>query len=246
MQLSSDQVFEFFLEKRVTHLHHANTVTTSCAFIQRKALFARGCMDYFNFNQTAQKSDETDRLQGVYFDVFLDTVDIHTRAKARNDYGPVLFELSAKKLIEMKLPPLWITKSNPINWTEKTTHQEKWFQNVDELRKDFVVGRFNQMIVLRHIGGILSLESCLDRVVVDDPQMNTASHDTFTLSLGALVAARASAITPMSFKFKKRACSEGCKCLGEYQAKPKITEEFFVPHRTKPAPSVPAIAAPWN
>jgi hypothetical protein len=38
MQLSANKVFNHLLDEGVTHLHHANTVTTSCGFIRRKAV----------------------------------------------------------------------------------------------------------------------------------------------------------------------------------------------------------------
>jgi hypothetical protein len=246
MQLPSRDVFTHLLQSGVTHLHHANTVTTSCEFIRKKQLIARGCMDRLGLNQTPQASDANDKVQGVYFDIFLDSVDIHNRASRRNLYGPVLFKLSVERLRAMDLPPLWVTRSNPINWNDNTTQQDKWFQNFTELQLEFVVGRFNQMIVLRHIGGVLPLTDCLEDIVLDEPQMNDAGLDYFALSTGAILLARTSSPTPLPFAFHKRDCAAGCACITEYQGDRAATLELFVPRRTTPPPPPPALNPPNN
>ncbi len=246
MQLSSRDVFTHLLQSGVTHLHHGNTVTTSCEFIRQKQLIARGCMDRLGLNQTAQASDANDKAQGVYFDIFLDSVDIHNRASRRNVYGPVLFKLSVERLRAMDLPPLWVTRSNPLYWNANTTHQEKWFETIGQLQLEFMVGRFNQMIVMRHIGGVLPLADCLEEIVLDDPQMAEGQLGYFSLSIGAVLLARTSSTTPLPFAFQKRTCAAGCACTNEYQADRAATLELFVPRRTTPPPPPQPLNPPNN
>lgn len=236
MEINSSDFFNFLIEKGVTHLHHANTVTTSCTFLRKQQLIARGCMERDGENQTAQASDDNDKAQGVYFDLFLDSVDIHDRARKRNVYGPVMFKISVEKLLAMNLAPVWITKSNPMYWKEQTTQLEKWFQSLDEIKSEFVVGRFNQMVVLRHVGGVLNLNECLEEIVIDDPNIMKKSYDLFVLSVGAIMLARSASKIPLKAKVAKRQCADGCKCLAEYESMGKDALELFVPTRTTPAP----------
>jgi hypothetical protein len=216
----------------VTHLHHANTVITSASFLRRRELISRGIMDHLGLNQTVQSSDANDKARGVYFDIFLDTVDIHARAKRRNLYGPVLFKLSVEKMLKLNLPPLWVTRSNPIKWLSTTKHSDRWFVDFNELSNNFVVGRFDQMVVLRHMGGILPIHSCLDEVVLDDPEMKHPSVDFYSLSLGAMMLAAADAKKAWNVGFEKRLCPPTCKCIGEYRKNGRMTVELYVPHRT--------------
>jgi len=67
----------------VTHLHHANTVTTSCTFLQKRGLLSRGWIEYYKLPQIRQSSDDIDKKYSIWNDVFMDGVDIHDRASCR-------------------------------------------------------------------------------------------------------------------------------------------------------------------
>ena len=69
-------------------------------------------------------------------DIFLDTVDLHSYFGRQNHYGPVLFKFSIEFLRELEID-IWITKDNPINWTEEMTNKEKYFSTVTELKKNW-------------------------------------------------------------------------------------------------------------
>lgn len=91
MHIPSTHVFEALSEKGVTELHHANSVATACQFIRAGSLLSRGSVERLGVAQTPQASDEADRRYSIWFDVFLDSVDIHKRASRANVYGPVMF-----------------------------------------------------------------------------------------------------------------------------------------------------------
>lgn len=113
-----------------------------CILTKNVTTFARynGASGY---PQSPQRSDEQDKKFGIYYDLFLDSVDIHDRAKRHNAYGPILFVINVKKLIDLDIASLWITKANPLYWDATDDHSRRWFELIDEVENDFVVGRFN-------------------------------------------------------------------------------------------------------
>ena len=99
MDIPSKRVYESLASKGVGEIHHANSVITACQFLRQGSLMSRGNIERKGLFQTAQKSDDLDKKYGIWFDVFVDSVDIHDRAKRANAYGPVMFVFDAK-LIE--------------------------------------------------------------------------------------------------------------------------------------------------
>lgn len=51
-------------------LHHANTVTTSCTFLEHGALLSRGYVEDHGLKQTYQNSDALDKKFGIWNAVF--------------------------------------------------------------------------------------------------------------------------------------------------------------------------------
>src|SRR4051812_37172943 len=87
-----------------THLHHANTVETSCTFLEHNGLLSRGYVESNGLSQTAQDSDDIDKKYGIWDKVFLDHVDIHHRGgrvRGANYYGPVLFRFPVDYLLTL-------------------------------------------------------------------------------------------------------------------------------------------------
>ena len=113
MHIPSAHVYEALRDKGVEQLHHANSVVTACQFIRSKSLLSRGTVDRMGITQTPQDSDEIDRRYSIWFDVFMDSVDIHHRAKRANVYGPVLLVFDLKLIDRNGTGRLWITKLNP-------------------------------------------------------------------------------------------------------------------------------------
>lgn len=135
----------------VTHLYHANSVTTSCTFLERGGLLSRGFVEHNGLKQTLQTPDEDDKKFGVWDRIFLDQVDIHERAgkkKAPNQYGPVLFPLDLDILLRLPVgSDVLVTKENPIYW-EGRAEADRCFQNAEDLEKHIQKGEFAQMIMI--------------------------------------------------------------------------------------------------
>src|ERR1700681_807811 len=87
-----------------THLHHANSVITSCTFLQQGGLLSRGSIEDRGFKQSQQPSDELDKKYDLWRRIFLPHIDIHDRVgqeKGPNAYGPVLFALELDVLLQL-------------------------------------------------------------------------------------------------------------------------------------------------
>jgi hypothetical protein len=178
--------------------------------------------------QTPQSSDAADQRQGVWFDVFADSVDIHERASRENAYGPVLFVLKTEIIRETYTGGVWVTKTNPIEWDDKT-HEEKWFTSAQELKAKFRKGQFEQMIVFRHCGGELPIRKHLKALILDDPDRRTpiSNIDYYSMAYGAL---RLS-ITEggLDVLIQKRACKRGCMCKKRYARNMEQTKAMYFP-----------------
>ncbi len=211
----------------VTELHHANSVATACQFIRSKSLLSRGCVDRLGLTQTPQKTDDADRRYSIWFDVFLDSVDIHKRASRANAYGPVLFVFDINIINKNGTGRIWVTKCNPTKWSGKEG-KERWFQGKDDLSEHFVKGRFDQMIVLRHCGGELPFGKHLKEIILDDPGAKTEEEvDLYSQAVGALRLAMQDAGT--SVPIKRRKCSEKCACQAYWGEEAKRLFTMFDP-----------------
>jgi len=227
MELNALQTYEVLRGHDVEYLYHANSVQTSCAFLRSACMMSRGVVERQALRQTPQKSDLLDKMYGVWFDVFTDSVDIHNRASKRNLYGPVLFVIKIEILTTPYMPPLWITKKNPTKWIEGELHTERWYSSIGELQHNFVKGQFDQMIVFRHIGGVLPIKGHVDDIILDDPNQEYYGLKYYDLSAGALLAAAMDSGIPI--RIIKRTCAQHCRCQAEYAVDPKVTLKYFFP-----------------
>lgn len=210
MNIASSNVFEVLSEKGVSELHHANSVVTACQFIRRKSLISRGNAERLGLSQSVQSSDDLDKRYSIWFDVFMDSVDIHNRAKRANVYGPVLFVFDINVINRNKTGRIWVTKENPTKWSNKLDC-DRWFQSKKDLRDNFVKGRFDQMLVLRHCGGELTFGKNLKKIVLDDPCMTTAEDvDFYSMSFGALRLAMQD--SGLEVPIERRSCHRDCAC----------------------------------
>lgn len=216
MQNNIKTIFEILLAKGVERLYHANSVITSCQFLRHGSLMSRGVVERKGLPQTKQASDKIDKNHNIWFDVFADSVDIHERASQANVYGPVLFVLDFKRVLETFVGNLRITKLNPTKWNGKN-FSECWFTSINDLDKNFIKGRFDQMFVFRNCGGELMIKDNLKLIIVDDPIMKSTKSniDYFSMAFGAL---RVSMIDGgLDVPMQKRSCKEGCKCQEKYK-----------------------------
>ena len=129
-----------------TKLHHANTVTTSCTFLEQGGLLSRSYVENHNLTQTPQYTDAADKRYGVWNLIFLDTANIHYRGgrvKGPNQYGPVLFVLNIDALLWLpEGSDVSITKDNPSKWYEGQTDDQRWFQSMEEIQSYITDGKF--------------------------------------------------------------------------------------------------------
>jgi hypothetical protein len=108
MQLSSINVYDVLVEKGVTNFYHANSVRTSLTFIKERALVSRAYVEGGKLDQTDQYTDTKDKDLGIWDAVFLDVQDLHKHFGI-NHYGPVLFELDLKVLLDPDFNTVQIT-----------------------------------------------------------------------------------------------------------------------------------------
>ena len=210
MDIPSKNVFEALCGKGVTELHHANSIATACQFLRSKSLMSRGTVERSGLSQTTQASDEADKRYSIWFDVFLDSVDIHARASRANAYGPVLFVFDVALIDRNQTGRIWVTKLNPTKWARKSD-DERWFQGKEDLEENYERGRFDQMIVLRHCGGSIPFGRHLKKIILDDPDRQTGEDvDFYSMGVGALRLAMQDA--KINVPIERRHCNARCVC----------------------------------
>lgn len=227
MELNALQTYKILRAHGVDHLYHANSVQTSCSFLRTACMMSRGVVESRGLRQTPQESDMLDKKYGIWFDVFTDSVDIHYRANRRNLYGPVLFKIKLEILTSLNMPPLWITKKNPTKWIDGEPLAERWYTSIEELQVHFVKGQFDQMIVFRHIGGVLPIRGYVEDIILDDPNQEYCGLKYYDLSAGALLAAAME--SGIFIRIHKRECPQLCKCQVEYAVSPDVVLKYFFP-----------------
>lgn len=215
MKLNNIELYKLLTEKGIHHLYHANTVSTSRTFIEQGGLMSRGAVETGNLNQTPQSSDAIDKVFGVWNDVFLDTVDLHTYFGRQNHYGPVLFKLSTDFLNETDLD-IWITKDNPINWNQEMSDEKKYFNSVAELSENWAkYQRQRKMTTIKNNTSPI-LMKYVEEVIVDNPgvQITESELVIFNQAMSDLKDSL-KVNPPLKNKFKTRTCS-GCFCRENY------------------------------
>ena len=121
-------------------LYHANSVSTSISFIKNKMFYSRQYgEEHFQTNQTGQVSDDSDKSDGIYNDLFFDNCDIRAFSNKHSAYGPISFVMDEKILLDSDIS-VRITKENPGNagttnpFGEKP-YTERYFTSIEELNE---------------------------------------------------------------------------------------------------------------
>lgn len=231
MQLSPSAVYDILTSKGVERLHHANSVLTAAAFLQAGRLLSRGNIERGGKLQSSQYTDAIDKKYSIWFDVFTDSVDIHTRARSLNKYGPVLFEIDIDILKSGDTGKVWVTKLNPTKWSGKG-RDERWFSSKSDLEDNFSYGTFDQMILFRHCGGELDIRKFLKRIVLDDPKVTwddgkATGIDSFSMAYGVLT--HALSVGKIKVPIERRVCSTNCTCKSQYNKDSSFTQKMFFP-----------------
>eukprot|EP01029_Cantina_marsupialis_P018204 TRINITY_DN4163_c0_g1_i1.p2 TRINITY_DN4163_c0_g1~~TRINITY_DN4163_c0_g1_i1.p2 ORF type:complete len:238 (-),score=26.92 TRINITY_DN4163_c0_g1_i1:245-958(-) len=170
MKIDNIQLYNFLREKGVNNFYHANTISTSITFIENNGLLSRGLVESNGLHQTSQDSDAEDKLFDVWDDIFIDTVDLHGFFPRQNLYGPVLFEIDNRFLLENNLD-IWVTKNNPMFWNEKTPQEDRYFQGFEDLNmnwEEYAMQR--KMFTIRKVQRPV-LFNYLQRIVLDNPRV---------------------------------------------------------------------------
>src|SRR5215472_18675424 len=72
-------IYEILKRIGVTHLHHANSVITSCTYLEQGGIVSRGFAEDHGLQQSSQPTDELDKKYGIWHTIFVPHVDIHDR-----------------------------------------------------------------------------------------------------------------------------------------------------------------------
>jgi hypothetical protein len=223
-------VYEVLKKIGATHLHHANSVTTSSTFLEQGALLSRGFVEDNKLKQTPQGSDQIDKKYNIWHRVFIDHVDIHDRGgrrKGPNQYGPALFVLDLDVLLGLPAgTDIQLTKRNPIYWYDNQPDAERYFQTLDELTKSIHFGDFDKMLVIQTPTGKIDLPNRQAQLILDDPQRKLSSgEDAYSHAETRLKASAAAGRIKASIE--KRDCQADCICLKKYAAYPIQKFDFY-------------------
>lgn len=222
--MNAKEVKNVLINNNVYELFHANSVLTSLTFLNNGGLLSRGTVEDLNLPQTSQQSDEIDKKFNIYYDIFFDSVDIHQRAKRKNDYGPVTFVYSVNVLDSIGNYDVCVTKYNPQNYENNTTNKELYFTNYEDLNSNFTKGDFAQQITIRKIREALSFEY-LKEIIIDYP--GTSREKYFTSAYDALE--KALKENEINVSLVRRNCPSECKCQEQYSN----FKERYTYHRFK-------------
>lgn len=232
MRLNNQDLYDFFIEKEILVLYHANTVKTSLTYFQQNGLLSRGAVEKLGLIQTEQSSDEADQVLNVWNDVFLDSTDLHTLFGRQNYYGPILFEFDISLIQDLNYE-VWITKDNPIYWETDSTNESKYFQNVEELRVEWDnYQRQKKMVTIRNNSTPI-LFNHIRRVIVDDPRVKipdgNGSHIHLFNEAVQLIKHNIPIKHQLKGKFITRKCTN-CWCRDNYlkQIVPNELKRLFL------------------
>ncbi len=229
MHFTGKDVYDVVTRNDVSLLHHANSVTTSCTFLQLKGVASRGYVEARGLAQTAQYTDADDKEYGIWNDVFTDGVDVHFRggkAKGANKYGPVLFKLPVAVLRNLPAGShVMVTKENPANWRDGEPNSARYFETIADLRAGYRFGDFKQHIVIRTPSGILPFPASQVLIDLDNPQRKLPDgSDAYVSARAKLAAAAKEAGIKISVTLHQ--CQPECKCVEKYAASPTFTTMF--------------------
>lgn len=217
--MQGKDVYDVLKKIRATDLHHANSVTTSCTFLEQGGLLSRGFVEDKKLAQTEQSSDAIDKKYGIWHRVFVDHVDIHDRGgkkKGPNQYGPALFVFDLDILLSLpKGSNVLVTKVNPIYWKDKDTDEDRYFLTPDGLAKVIKFGEFNKMLVIETPSGRLDFPNRTAKIILDDPERKvSSSKDAYDYAYQRLTAAAKKGNVKLAID--KRNCQNGCICVEKY------------------------------
>jgi hypothetical protein len=213
-----------------THLHHANSVMTSCTFLEQGGLLGRGFVEDHGLKQSVQPSDELDKKYGIWHSIFLPHVDIHGQAgqiKGPNRYGPALFVLDLDVLLRLPAgSAVRVTKRSPAHWYDTEPESGRWFQTADEMAKNVRPDDFDKLVAIQTPLGRLAFPKRQARIILDAPQKQMSSgENAYTHAESRLKAAAAAGQVDVSIE--RRQCPMGCICPEKYAVWSTPVVDFY-------------------
>jgi hypothetical protein len=174
--LNPAELYNFLKEKKILELYHANTVATSLLYLEQKSLLSRQFVEENNLCQTLQYTDEKDKALGIYDNIFLDIVDIHSYLSRPNFYGPFLFIFDIEILVSGIIEAVRITKKNPANWDPVGRTEDWYYSNIEDFKADYMQGDkiadVGKMIILQNLNGKLPIVPYCSRIILDNPDVH--------------------------------------------------------------------------
>ena len=220
MDLDKVSVANILRKKGVKYLFHANTVITSCSFLKSGGLLSRGAIEARGLGQTKQYTDPADQRFGVWSDIWLDGVDIHSRAKARNSYGPVLFVYEVDVLADSNLPQIRVTKTHPQNWNGLSLG-ERYFLSIEQMEEQYEPTQFTHSLTIPNFLEPLGFRF-LNRIIVDNPSRTVDGDDVYRIAINTLkiAADQGGLIDPPLVERHANSSrySHICGCWGQYSS----------------------------
>ena len=173
--LNPIDLYDILKSKGINQLFHANTVATSITFLNEAHLLSRKYVEDDKLFQTAQYSDEKDKIFDIYDDIFLDFIDIHDVWKRHNKYGPFLFCFDIELLRSGFMESIRITKKNPVHWKRIETKKFWYYSDLEEFNKNYKQGNklrdIGSMLILKGLNGKLPLRPYLQSFIFDNPDL---------------------------------------------------------------------------
>lgn len=227
ISLNPIELYDFLESKKIKQFFHANTVRTSCTFIEQKGIISRGCVERKGLVQTTQPSDQIDKKYNVWNDIFLDVVDLHGYFPRQNLYGPVCFVLDSKLLLDPELPNLCITKDNPIYWNDDMLEEDKYYNSVDEYRicfDDILKNHtlHSQMFTIHDTQKRIPLKKYLINIILDNPKVYVDDINLYERAKDKITVSLKNSGIGIE-KLKTRKCN-GCFCRENYLKQVGATE----------------------
>lgn len=217
--LDAKELYSFLCSRGIKNFFHANTVMTSCTYIEHKGLMSRGFVEQMGLNQTEQSSDNLDKKFGVWNDIFLDIVDLHGYFPRQNSYGPVCFVLDLRLLLDDEFQDICITKNNPMYWTESMVEEDKFYYSVDEYAYNYENiekhhDLYNHMVTIHDTFRVIPFEKYLIKIILDNPGVKVNDVNLYERAKDKLV----DSLDKSGFSIdmlETRKCS-GCFCHENY------------------------------
>ncbi|WP_114940416.1 hypothetical protein [Mucilaginibacter endophyticus] len=231
MRLDNASIHEFLVANDITHLHHANSLATSITFFRAQGLLSRGFVESQNLFQTRQLSDDDDKNNDVWNDIFFDSRDLHGHFPRQNLYGPILFKFNIDLLLKEDLQ-IYITKSNPMFWDEKTKPEDKYFLDMDDVRDNWNKYELQRkMITVRFQDAPIDFEH-LEKIIIDDPHVIIYGKTELLHEATRALNAELNKYPELKKLVELRNCGGNCFCKTNYlnQYNASKLAKFFLPN----------------